>query len=323
MVSLLEAYQIIEKNIGNEDTEFITIDNALSRVVSEDIYAEYDIAPFDYSKFDGYAVFSEDIRNFPVELKIVDNVYAGDICKTSFQSGQTVKITTGTIIPNGCDAVVKFEDICVVEDRIIINNYIKKNDGIGFKGCVIKKGEIIIKKNQKVTSKEIELMAMSGVSKVVVFKHIGVSVLNTGSELIEIDEELVAGKIFSSNGYYLKAKLSEMDIVVLEKRISKDSKGLICKNMLELFNKTDFVITTGGIGRGEKDLIKSCIEQIGFKILIDYVDVRPGGSVILSVKKDKLILSLSGNTFAMKNAFNLIGTKVISKIYHREDLSNE
>src|SRR3954454_3008766 len=94
--------------------ERVAVDDALGRVLAEDVVAELDLPPFDSSAMDGFALVSGDGG----ELPVVGESQAGSPFEGELQPGQAVRISTGAVIPAGADAVVPIERVEVDGDRI-------------------------------------------------------------------------------------------------------------------------------------------------------------------------------------------------------------
>ncbi len=94
--------------------ELIMLDEALDRVLAEDVaFTEY-IPAFDRSTVDGYALKGSDVFGcsdaMPAILKMVGEALMGKHTEIVLQAGQCVSVPTGGEIPQGADAVVMLED---------------------------------------------------------------------------------------------------------------------------------------------------------------------------------------------------------------------
>ena len=87
----------------------MNLQDALGRVLAEDVVADSDLPPFDRSQMDGYAVRAEDARSAPVRLRIVGESAAGRGWHHQLEEGQAVRIMTGAPVPEGADSVQQVE----------------------------------------------------------------------------------------------------------------------------------------------------------------------------------------------------------------------
>jgi len=113
MITVEEALDKVLSHIQPLGFERVSILEALGRVCAEDILANRDIPSFNNSGMDGYAVRSEDIQNasaeHPVQLEVIEDLPAGFIPRKRVERGNSIRIMTGALIPEGADAVVPVE----------------------------------------------------------------------------------------------------------------------------------------------------------------------------------------------------------------------
>ncbi|MDB3085129.1 molybdopterin molybdenumtransferase MoeA [Clostridioides difficile] len=316
MIELADAIKIIEENVVPiSRVKRVNLIDAVNKVVAEDIYSTIDSPPFDRSPYDGYAYnANSENRN----LKVIGTLYAGEVFDSVLNKNEAVKIMTGGKIPRGANCVVKKEDVTVVDDMIILNVKLKEYDNYIFKGEDIKKGQLIINKNQNIGYDGLGVLASLGISTVTVYDDLKVGILNTGTELQDINEPLEDGKIYDSNRYTLYSKLIKLgiqadticncsdDILELEK---------IVKNMLK---KVDFLITTGGVSVGDKDLIPDVFRKIGAQELFWKINIKPGGACYVATLGEKLLFGLSGNPHAAIVVFDNVVVPVIEYLTYKK-----
>ena len=99
MLSYIEAQHIIKSFAHSFGTEKVLLDDALGRVIAEDVFADRDYPPFNRSAMDGYAIRAEDLENGIEKFDIVDTIYAGGTTEKNLSSGQCYKIMTGAAVP--------------------------------------------------------------------------------------------------------------------------------------------------------------------------------------------------------------------------------
>ncbi len=113
MICVDEAINIILDHTSIIGTERVATQNALNRVLAEDVIASRHHPPWDNSAMDGYAVQWEDIKNAttdsPTALRIIGEVQAGGIFSSAVHQTEAVLIMTGAPIPKGADSVIRIE----------------------------------------------------------------------------------------------------------------------------------------------------------------------------------------------------------------------
>lgn len=325
-IALEEALEILNKNTKALKSEVVSIKDSLKRVLYGDVKSKINNPPFNKSVFDGYAFKSEDSKGTskenPIELKIVDEIFAGDWSDREIKHGEAIRIMTGALIPVGADCVLKQEETERHGDLVKIFKEMKANENISFMGEDIKIGETLIKRGKRLDYADLGIMASSGISEVTVYKNPRVSIISTGDEVCDINSTLKPGKIYDSNLYSLSARIEELGYHVLSMEHVGDNILKIGEAIEKAFEKSDIVFTTGGASVGEKDLMQKVSESIGFKKLFWKIKIKPGSAVVCSKREEKILISLSGNPNAALTTFELLGKSVLKKLEGEEENIN-
>ncbi|MGU8556915.1 molybdopterin molybdotransferase MoeA [Clostridium perfringens] len=325
-IALEEALEILNKNTKALKSEVVSIKDSLKRVLYGDVKSKINNPPFNKSVFDGYAFKSEDSKGTskenPIELKIVDEIFAGMWPDREIKSGEAIRIMTGAPIPVGADCVLKQEETERHGDLVKIFKEMKANENISFMGEDIKIGETLIKKGKRLDYADLGIMASSGISEVTVYKKPRVSIISTGDEVCDINSTLKLGKIYDSNLYSLSARMEELGYHVLSMEHVGDNILKIGEAIEKAFEKSDIVFTTGGASVGEKDLMQKVSESIGFEKLFWKIKIKPGSAVLCSKRQEKILISLSGNPNAALTTFELLGKSVLKKLEGEEENIN-
>ncbi|EHK2346997.1 molybdopterin molybdotransferase MoeA [Clostridium perfringens] len=325
-IALEEALEILNKNTKALKSEVVSIKDSLKRVLYGDVKSMINNPPFNKSVFDGYAFKSEDSKGTskenPIELKIVDEIFAGDFSEIEIKSGEAIRIMTGAPIPVGADCVLKQEETERHGDLVKIFKEMKVNENISFMGEDIKIGETLIKKGKRLDYADLGIMASSGISEVLVYKKPRVSIISTGDEVCDINSTLKPGKIYDSNLYSLSGRIEELGYNLLSMEHVGDNIIKIGKAIEKAFEKSDIVFTTGGASVGEKDLMQKVSESIGFEKLFWKIKIKPGSAVVCSKRQEKILISLSGNPNAALTTFELLGKSVLKKLEGEEENIN-
>ncbi|RDY23373.1 molybdopterin molybdenumtransferase MoeA [Romboutsia maritimum] len=316
MIELEEAIEIIKENVKKiKRVKTCNIIDAINKVSVEDVYSPIDSPPFDRSPYDGYTYNSDIDTN---KLKVVGTVFAGEIFKKKLDKNEAVKIMTGAKIPKEANCVIKKEDVDIIDEYIILNKKLNKHDNYIFKGEDINKGQLIINKGCTISVEDIGVLASLGIHEILVYDDIKVGILITGTEIQDLHEILMDGKIYDSNKYILNSKLKKMDInnVVVDK--ASDDLLELEEKVRSIIKRVDCLITTGGVSVGDKDLIPKAFKELGAKELFWRVNVKPGGACYSAILEEKLLLGLSGNPHAALIVFDNILIPAIEYITNKE-----
>ena len=313
-ISLEEAVDILDKNIKQLSIEEVSLIDGIKRVLAEDIHSKIDNPPFDKSAMDGYAIIAEDSSNNE-KIKVIDKIFAGQVCDSEVTKKTAVRIMTGAPIPKGANAVIKQEDVTVYDnDYIVLNRELKANDNICFKGEDIKKGTLLVSKNKKLDFADIGIIASTGINKIKVYKMPEIALVSTGDEVIDVEDELMEGKIFNSNKYTIISRVIELGYKIKYIKHIKDSEDDIGECINNISKDVDLIITTGGVSVGEKDLLNEVIDEIDGRRLFWKVKMKPGSSVLCSIVNKAIVVSLSGNPTAALTGFELFVKTILEKL---------
>lgn len=322
MIAMSEAIQSVESNaaalfsqLSPLWTELVALSESQGRVLSEDLVSPTNIPPFPASIMDGYAVVASDGPGEYCEVGGFQT--AGANPEFSVARGQVSYVTTGGVVPQGADAVVKVEWTRKTakqspESPVKVQILQKVEPGTWIRpvGSDIRKGERILVKGTRIGAPEIGLCAHVGITNIPVFRVPKVGVLSSGNEICEPGSELGRGKIWDSNRAMLIAAIKKLDCDVVDLGIAKDSEQEIENIIKNAINRVDVLISTGGVSMGNADFIKPILEKLG-KIHFGRLLMKPGKpTTFASVKDDqgvsKLVFALPGNPVSCLVTFHLL-----------------
>lgn len=318
-VSLEVALERIRSHLHEkESVECLTLEEANGRLLAEDIYSPINQPPFDRSPLDGYAfkaISSESAsKETPVTLRVIGEVCAGHYFDEIVGEGEAVRIMTGAPIPKGCDCVLRQEDTDYGEEWVQIYQSLKPYSNYCYTGEDIKKGTCILNKGMKLSAITLGVLASIGIGEVKVRVKPKMALLCTGDELMSLGKPLVYGKIYNSNEMLLKARAEELGIEVILLNQCDDTPETVAAAIDKVIDQVDLVVTTGAVSVGKKDILHEVIQLLKAKRLFWRVDMQPGTPVLVSVLREKLIISLSGNPFAALANFELLVRPTIAEM---------
>ncbi len=295
MITVEQAEEIILSNKISLATEKVGIDDALGRILAENLQADRDFPPFDRVSMDGIAVVYAQIAKGQTDFPIVQTVAAGKPQATLDNPEYCIEVMTGAMLPIGTDTVIRYEDISI-KDKIATIQLLPSKAGqhIHGKGVDRKQNDIIVAKGKKISPAEIGIAATIGKNELLVQKRIKAIVISTGEEIIPITETPLPHQIRTSNSYALQACLKswgvEADTVLLP-----DSQELIEQKLNEYLELYDVLILSGGVSVGKFDFVPKALENQGVSKLFHKVSQRPGKPFWFGVKGTKAVFALPGN----------------------------
>ena len=309
---------LLERTPGPEGSTLLPLLDALHRIAGEDLAARIALPPFDNSPLDGFALRHTDSagagKDKPVFLRVVETIYAGDLPRKSLAPGACARVMTGAALPEGATCVIPWEDTDNHPDRVGIFHALAAHQNYRFHGEVMRQGQGILRKGERITSAHVGLLAAQGFTEIPVFARPRVGILSTGSELMSGPEPLIPGKIYDSNRYLLAARVLTLGAEPVWTSAIADDPALIARAVEELLETCDCIISTGGVSVGAHDYMPQVGSYINAEPLFRRVQMKPGGWVTALYKDTKIILCLSGNPFAAAMSFDLLAGPVIRRL---------
>ncbi|WP_142826246.1 molybdopterin molybdotransferase MoeA [Planococcus soli] len=299
-------------------SEKVDLEDSYGRILAEPIVASTDVPPFNRSPYDGYAIRSADSTGASGENRIafnvIDHIGAGEVSAKMLNAHEAIRIMTGAQLPDGADAVVMFEQTVETPDAITIRKPFEPLENVSLQGEDVQKGEVVIDSGSFINPGTIALLATFGYSQVLVAKQPVVGILSTGTELLDVGDELVPGKIRNSNGPMIVAQLKRMGFRCKMYGMSIDRLDESFNVVKKAAEETDCLITTGGVSVGDFDFLPAIYKRLGAEVLFNKVAMRPGSVTTVAVANGKYLFGLSGNPSACFTGFELFVRPALLKM---------
>lgn len=306
MISYNEALcqiQKIAKSLACQK-ELIATEEAIGRILAEDLLVQEMQPQFHLSAMDGFAVKINDAMTAssknPAKFKILQSIAAGDLPTSQIEFANqavAVEIMTGAVVPNEFNAVVRVEDTEVSLQELKIFKPLKEFENIRLAGSDFTKGKLLLTQGTQITEAHIMGLAAQGIAHLPVVRRPKVAILNTGKEIVPFNQELVAaGQIRNSTGPLMKSLLKKYSCdLFYYQQIPDDPKIFftLMQNLLE--QKPDLILTTGAVSMGVYDFIKSVLIDLKVDILFHKVAIRPGKPLLFATRGETTIFSIPGN----------------------------
>ena len=297
--------------IGPPKAAAASLQDALGRVLAQDLVAQVDLPRFDKSAMDGYAVKSADTvgasQSKPATFQLTENQEITD--------KQVKQVWTGNPIPKGADAVVMLEDTKKREKALEVWSQLAPGANVAKIGEDIKKGSIIAKAGTRLNPYHIGLAAALSYSQLKVAEKPKIAILATGNELAEVGTQLSGSLIYDSNKIMISAMCTELGAEATDCGIAKDNEDEIAIKIQNALKTHDAVITTGGTSVGGLDLVPDAVNKLGKPgVIVHGVALRPAMPTALGMLGGKPVLILSGNPVAAIVGFEVFGRPMICRL---------
>jgi len=299
--------------------ELVSINESYGRFLSMDLVATSDVPHFNRSPYDGFAIRSVDSADAslsnPVEFEVVDHIGAGYVSNKEIGEFQAVRIMTGAQMPMNCDAVVMLELAKTSEKNgksyMSIKRSYEPGDNVSFAGEDAKKGEVLVKRGTKINPGIQAMLATFGYKEVPVAKKPVIGLFATGTELLEVEDELQPGKIRNSNTHMITAQIERSGATVRYFGKLPDDFELCYESIRSAIEEVDLLITTGGVSVGDFDYLPQIYKKLGADVLFNKVAMRPGSVTTVAHLDGKILFGLSGNPSACYVGFELFARPII------------
>ena len=316
-VNVQSAIEIISNLTLSLNFEILPIENSISRICAEEIFATSFLPKFNNSAMDGYAIIYEDKNS---ELEIIDTIFAGDNNNKLLEKNSCIKIMTGAKIPQNSTAIIPKEDVEELNDnKIKILKNVKEFQHIRYIGEDIKQNELLLSNGDEINFSKITLLASQGISHIKVYKKPKVVVFASGEELKLHYEKIESFQIYNSNTPTFIARCKELGCEVTFIGQAKDSVEAIKELIINSLD-ADLIITSGGVSVGDADFTKEAFNALDFQTLFDGIDIKPGKPTVFGKIKNTYILNLPGNPLASALIFEMFGKILIQKLLGSKDI---
>jgi len=302
MITFKEAYQKVLDHPLDLGTENVSLLNSLNRILAEDIYADRDFPPFDRATKDGIAIQFSDFVNNGHSFVVEGVAAAGEVQQILKDKSNCLEVMTGAVVPENCDTVVMYEHITIVDNKVTINEKVKKGQNIHYQGSDEKAGTLLLSKGKKITPAEIGVMATVGKATVEVMGNPKICTIATGNELVEVRDIPKPHQIRKSNMLTIEAALMNSKIEASSLHLL-DDKAIIKNELEKALTENDVLLLSGGVSKGKFDFIPEVMESLGVEKVFHRVLQRPGKPLWFGIhsKLKTVIFSFPGNpvsTFA-------------------------
>jgi molybdopterin molybdotransferase len=299
-----EARELVLDRCGILESEEVPLLEAFDRVLAEDVRSDIDVAPFDNSAMDGYAVRTGDVADAsadaPVTLQVISHIAAGDHSDLEVGPGQAARIMTGAPVPPGADAVIKVEETEDGENdgstggtaRMLRSAKLGQN--IRRRGEEVRAGDVVLAAGDVVGPAAVGLLASTGHARVLVHRRPRVAVLSTGDELVDVTEVPGPGKIRNSNSYSISAQVIAAGGVPLRYPPVADDLDATREAFARAATEADFIVTSGGVSVGDFDYVGPVLEELG-ELEFSKVAMRPGNPQTMGSIEGVPFFGLPGN----------------------------
>ena len=283
------------------EAEDHALESAFGRVLAESFCAPGNLPGFSRSTMDGYAVRARDVfgasEGMPAMLSCVGDCPMGEVPALTVGPGQTARIWTGGMLPEGADAVVMLEySRSGGNDQVELTRPVAPLENVIAEDEDAAKGELLLPSGSILRPQEIGLLAAFGQSRVTVRRKPRVAVISSGDEVVPVTAAPKPGQVRDINSYTLAALVEAAGGEARALGIAGDSREAVAAMVHEALDWADVILVSGGSSAGMRDCTVHAFQTVaGAEILAHGVAISPGKPLIMARKGQQSLWGLPGH----------------------------
>lgn len=307
-MDLHSARELACNLVTAKTAEWVNLDQALGRVLAEPLTADLDLPGEPRSRMDGYALHSgcaSGVTGESTVLLLAEGcAAAGHVFDKPLAAGSCLRILTGAQLPAGADAVVAQEDVEVRGDTVVVRKGVSLGQWVLPPGVDVAARERVLEAGTVLTPTALALAAALGKAGLRVHQQPRVALLGTGDELLELGETRSGPHSICNNRHLLAWMTRLQGGVAVHLGVARDDPDEITERLADV--NADLVITTGGIGHGDRDFVLKAWENLEVTVHFRRINLSPGRHSGLGSRDRQLFCALPGNPWAAQVVFSEI-----------------
>jgi molybdopterin molybdotransferase len=314
MIPVEEALAVVLREARALPGEDVGLEEALGRVLAEDVASDVDLPPFDRAAMDGYALRAADVAAAPVALEVIGEVRAGQWPDLTVGPGQAARIMTGAPRPPGADAVQQVEKTQPLDEfRVTVLAAVASGANVAPRGCEVGAGDVVLARGRVIDPSAIAVLASAGKARVRVATRPVLALLVTGDEIVEVAARPGLGQIRNTNGPAVaaQARLAGADVRLLG--VAPDRHDALVE-ALRAGLAADVLVVSGGVSAGDYDLVEPALLDLGATFLFTRVAIKPGAPLVFGTCGEALVFGLPGNPVSTQVTFDLFVRPALLKM---------
>lgn len=281
--------------------ERVPLDECAGRRLAADFLSPEDLPGFARSTVDGYAVRARDVfgaqEGSPALLECVGDCPMGRAPDFSLGEGQTARILTGGMLPEGADCVVMVEYSRPAGERLVeLIRSQAPGDHVLESDEDASAGSVLIAAGTYLRSQEIGLLAALGQSEVLVSRRPRVSIISTGDEVVPFTQKPAPGQVRDVNSHSLAALCRSAGAEVRLEGLVRDDMAALEAAVRDALARADVVLLSGGSSAGMRDHTVDIFRAMPEgRLLVHGVAISPGKPFILARSGAVWLMGLPGH----------------------------
>jgi molybdopterin molybdotransferase len=288
-----EALRRVLDAVPSPQAEMVPLESSLGRILARDVRADRDIPPFDRATLDGYAVRVRGRLGPRRRLPVVGEVAAGVRPPRNLKEGTCVRIWTGAAVPRGAQGIVPVERAREenggveldgpLDQRASAGRGSRGRFGIAEQGADARRGGLVATRGERITPGRTAVLAAVGRSIVPVWAEANLAIAVTGHEVVAPDRRPGREQIRNTNDAVVAAIASSVGVREVHRLGIVEDEAPVLRRALRRGLRHDILVVTGGVSAGRLDLVPAVLAELGVRIVVHKVAMRPGKPFLFGV----------------------------------------
>lgn len=302
MIEVGQADRILASKVSLRPSYDCPLASAQGKVLREDIRADRDQPPYHRVTMDGIAISTEAVKRGEMHFHRQGLQPAGRPPLRLMSTDGFIEVMTGAVLPEGCDAVIRVEDVELRDADL--------NDGaaslhhdlsivpmqnVHLKGSDAAAGDVVLHEGVRLSPAHIAIAASVGAAFLPVSSTPSIAVVSTGDEVVELSSQVEEYQVRRSNVYSISAALAASGYGEPVTCHVGDDRAVLSSVLSGLLERFDLLVLTGGVSMGKFDFVPDVLAELGVEKQIHRVSQRPGKPLWFGTRGEKAVFALPGN----------------------------
>ncbi|MCC6904595.1 MAG: molybdopterin molybdenumtransferase MoeA [Anaerolineae bacterium] len=319
LVSPEEARQQILAHVQPiRDSETIPTDQAIGRVLAQEVRSPQTLPEFRRATVDGFAVLAKNTYGasdaLPAYLRVMGEVPMGALSGLVLRPAEAITVHTGGMVPEGADAVVMIENTQPAgPDEIEVRRSAAPGENVIGIGEDIREGDLILPAGHRLREQDLGGLLAVGLTQAEVVRQPLVAIFATGDEVIPPGQATHPGQVRDINSYTIEALARRAGARTERRGILPDDFDLIYAQVRQAYDDgVDMIVLSAGSSISVRDVTADVFNRLGEPgVLVHGIATRPGKPTILGMAGRVPTIGLPGNPVSAFVQFAMVCTPVL------------
>lgn len=298
--------------------EQVPVAEAAWRFLAEAIVSPRAIPAHDNAAVDGYAfAHAAYDQDQGARFKVVGQAAAGHPFNETPTRGNTVRIFTGAVMPQGLNTVAMQEDVRLEQKGdelwVLIPPGLKQGANRRLAGEDAQAGAVLLQPGARLRPQDVASAAATGLGRLPCYAQLKVAIFSTGDEILRPGESFSPGKVYDANAPMLQGLVQVAGAEAVDLGVLPDKAELVKSALADAALAYDAIIISGGASQGAEDHVVNSLDALGKRHLWQ-IAIKPGRPMSFGQIGDCVVLGLPGNPVAVFVCFLIYVRPVLTRL---------